>query len=269
MTYFKAVKTPRNTYAMWEEQGNGKAVIVCQADGQPSQALMINKSVKPKQALVPVKKNRIIMVGEHCENSDVIMIYRVLYAFSNKNGQPMVKAEPINIFKNNKWISALPSSFRPIVELMHNKLNNKEDVVTATAPVFLDARKSEKGYAVMEEECGPVSTIVCYPDGTPAKSIYVHQKARGVCGKQAVIPVFPRYKILRGTRVDDGYEIVLYSILHTFTGKDGKQLEVKMLNKCVNGKWKYSIDLHLRPLVETLIDKLEGTDTETVVSKMH
>lgn len=264
----KLVNTSQNYHALQEVQGNGRAVIACTANGKPLQMIK-NDNKADARILVPVKKGRMILIGTATEDGDVIEICRVLSTFS-KNGKFFAQTEVLNEFRNGKWANVLPNSFVEACDVLLRKLHSSERIVFALRPIFLEIQQSKKGYAVLDEECGAErSTIVCRPNGKPSKAVYYYPRTRHQIGKQAVVEVGPRYRILRGKKTEDGYNISIY-VVERLVCLDGKRVaEVQLLNRCVNGRWQHGLPKELRPLVSVLVDKIEETDAETIVSQLY
>ena len=270
MKYLKAVKTEKNVYALWETQSKKEVVIICKADGTPANAMHLNKSVdEPKQALVPVKKNQVVLIGNNSKEGEVVSVYRVIYPFTNNHGAHLIKVEEMGEFKNGTWNSPIPAELTYMVDVVLSKLRGFSKRVVAKQPITLKVIKTKKGFFALYENCGSEeSTIVCTPGGGEATSVFVFDKEKGRAGRQAIIPIFGRYKVLRGRRTDEGQEISIYNIVRTFVGHGGPQAEVELLNHCLNGKWQTAVPCNLRPVVNLLIEKIEMTDTETLYSKM-
>ena len=268
--YLKAFKTEKNVYALWETQSKDEAVIICNADGTPANALHLNKPVAaPKQALVPVKKNQYVLIGTSGEG-ETVSVYKVVYPFTNSHGVHLVKVEEICKLQNGMWNSQLPKDLSYMVDVLLSKVRGFSQRVVANMPVTLPLFRTKKGFFALYENCGAgESTIVCTPGGGEAASVFVFDKEKGKPGRQAIIPVFGRYKILRGHQTDEGQEISIYNVIRTFVGKGGPQAEVKLINHGLNGKWLQEVQRNLRPVVDLLIDKIEMTDTETLYSKMR
>ena len=261
------ITTSQNYHVLQEEQRGGKAVIICTANGQPVQ--MIESAEHPKQILVPVKKGRIVMIGTKGAFSDEIFVLRVRSTYSCK-GQYYAVTDLLNIFRDGKWQNPLPASFSSARDVLLKKMHSTREIVFAAQPVLLPVRQSKKGYAVLDEECGAeCSTIVCCPDGIPAKAVYIYQRSHGESGKQAVVEIGPRYRVLRGKRTQSGYEIYIYIVERLGFLSGQRVAEASLINKCVDGHWQHGLPVEMRPLISTLIDKIEGNDTETIISKMR
>lgn len=262
MEYIKAIKS-QNAYALWEERSEDKATAIFDADGMPATALEKSRSSKKvRQALVQVKKDMYIVSRQVKE----VKVYQVVYPFTNKSGQHLIKARLINEKHNGRWRKSHDTVVKKMAQAVEQKL--KKDTIVSqplTIPIF----KSANGYHILYEQCGAeCSTIVCSADGRPAKSVFMFTKP-GIYGRQAVVPVFPHFKVLQGHRTPEGYEISIYEILRTFTGAKGPEAEVILKNHCVNGQWQNQVSQKVLPLTISLVDKIEGTDTRTILSKMH
>lgn len=263
MEYLKAIKS-QNAYALWEERSEDKATAIFDADGMPATALEKSRSSKKvRQALVQVKKDMYIVSRQVKE----VKVYQVVYPFTNKNGQHLIKARLINEKHNGRWRKSHDDVVKKMAQAVEQKV--KKDTVVSIQPLTIPIFKSNNGYHILYEQCGAeCSTIVCESNGKPAKSVFMFTEP-GEQGRQAVIPVFPHFKVLQGHRTDDGYEISIYEIVRTFTAKEGPQAEVILKNHCINGEWQNQISPKVLPLTMSLIDKIEGTDRKTILSKMH
>ncbi len=260
------LKTLQNFRVLQEEQENGKAVIICTAGGQPIP--LVKCAENPNQILVPVRKGRIVMIAEVTDDGDSIYVYRICSTYQQQ-GEYYARTEVLNSYVKGAWAHQLPASFKPAEEILRQKLHSSKQIVFAAQPIFIPVRQSQKGYDVLDEECGSErSTIICRPDQKPAKAVYFYQKPRGDAGKQAVVEIGPRYRILRGGRTESGYVIDIYMVDRMCCLAGQRLAEVHLLNKCVDGIWQHGLPIQLRPLIISLIDKIEENDTETVVSRM-
>ena len=268
--YLKALKTEKNVYALWETQSPKEVVIICKADGTPANAMHLNKSIDaPKQALVPVKKNQYVLVGNNSDEGEMISVYKVVYPFTNNHGSHLVKVEEVCEHKNGMWNNPLPKELAYMVDVLLSKLRGFSKRVVAKMPATLKVSRTKKGFFALYENCGSEeSTIVCTPGGGEATSVFVFDKEKGKAGRQAIVPIFGRYKVLRGRQTDEGQEISIYNVVRTFVDKGGPQAEVELLNHCLNGRWQTDVPRNLRPVVNLLIEKIEMRDTETLYSKM-
>lgn len=268
--YLNAHKTEKNVYALWEVQDENEAVIICKADGSPASAMHLNKAVSaPKQALVPVKKGQFVLVGKNCDDGEMVTIYRVVYPFTNNHGVHLVKVETMCEGKNRVWNSPIPQGLSYMVEVLISKLRGLSTRVVAKLPTTLKVSRTKKGFFALYECCGAnESTIICTPGGGEASSVFIFDKEKGKAGRQAIVPIFGRYKILSGHQTDEGEEIFVYSVIRTFTDKQGPQAEVELINHYLNGKWQSGLSPSLRHAAALLIEKIEMTDTETIYSKM-
>lgn len=268
--YLKALKTEKNVYALWETQSKKEVVIICKADGSPASSMHLNKTVDaPKQALIPVKKNQYVMIGCNNKEGEIVSVYRVIYPFTNNHGVHLVKVEEMGELRNGTWNNQLPKELSYMVDVLLSKLRGFSKRVVAKIPLTLKVSRTKKGFFALYENCGrDESTIVCTPGGGEATSVFVFDKEKGKAGRQAIIPIFGRYKILRGRQTDEGQEISIYKVVRTFVGKGGPQAEVELVNHYLNGKWQTTVPCNLRPVVNLLIEKIEMRDTETLYSKM-
>ena len=263
------IRTLQNFYVLQEEQGNGKAVVVCTAHGEPLQMIR-NDNKADARILVPVKKGRMILIGTTDEDGDVIEIYRVKATKASKNGKCFAQVVALNEFRNGHWANRLPTSFNKVCEVLLRKLHSSEPVVFASRPIFLEVQQTKRGYDVLHEECGAErSTIVCCPNGNPAKAVYYYKRSGHEVGKQAIVEVGPRYRVLRGKGTENGYEIEIY-VIERLSYLSGQRIaEAQLVNRYVDGRWMHGNPVELKPLITTLIDKIEETDTETIVSKLY
>lgn len=262
MEYLKAIKEQK-AYALWEERSENKATAIFKADGMPPKALKEGKKNSERQALVQVKKDMYIVSRDHAE----VKVYHVLYPFTNKNGRHLIKAEVINVKNNGRWKKTPDDVVKQMAKAVDQKV--KKDTLVSVQPLTIPIFISRNGYNILYEQCGAeCSTIVCEPNGRPAKSVFMFTQP-GEYGRQAVVPVFPHFKVLQGHRTAEGYEISIYEILRTFTDHNGPQAEVALRNHYANGRWQKEVPPKVRPLTMSLIDKIEGTDTRTILSKMQ
>ena len=262
MEYIKAYKE-QNAYALWEERSANRATAIFKADGMPPKALKEGKKHAERQALVQVKKDMYIV----CRNCNEVKVYQVLYPFTNRNGRHLIKAEVVNVKNNGRWKKTPDDVVKQMAAAVDKKI--KKDMVVSVQPLTIPIFNSTNGYHILYEQCGAeCSTIVCEPNGKPAKSVYMFSSP-GEYGRQAVVPVFPHFKVLQGHRTAEGYEISIYEILRTFTDHNGPQAEVALRNHCVNGQWQKEVPPKVFPLTVSLVDKIEGTDTRTILSKMQ
>lgn len=262
MEYIKAYKEQK-AYALWEECSAHTATAIFKADGMSPKALKEGGKHSSRQALVQIKKDMFVVFRDH----DLVKVCQVLYPFTNKNGQHFVKAEVINVKNHGQWQKTPNDVVKQMAMTVEQKI--KKDSVVSVPPLTIPLFNSNNGYNILYEQCGAeCSTIVCKPNGKPAKSVYMFSKP-GEQGRQAVVPVFPHFKVLRGHRTVEGYEISIYEILRTFINHNGPQAEVVLCNHCVNGQWQKDVPPKVFSLAISLIDKIEGTDTMTILSKMR
>lgn len=269
--YLNAHKTEKNVYALWEMQDEHEAVIICKADGSPANAMHLNKPlVAPKQALVPVKKGQYVLIGKSGKEGEKVTIYRVAYPFTNNHGVHLIKVETVCECQNGAWTAQVPEGLPYMVDVLLSKLRGLSKRVVAKLPITLKVTRTKKGFFALCECCGAnESTIICTPGGGEAASIFIYEKEKGKAGRQAIVPIFGRYKVLQGHQTDEGEEVFVYSVIRTFTDKQGPQAEVELVNHYLNGKWQDTLPYGLRHAAALLIEKIEMTDTETVFSKMR
>lgn len=129
---------------------------------------------------------------------------------------------------------------------------------------YLEAKTTGKGLVCLWEEYHPQevrAVIICKPGGEAAVATYVFKPVQVPSNgnRQSIIPVHPGYFVVEGKLVNGKIDIVIRTVLKTFTMPDGTpKVKVYVQNKRENGVWDKVPFERYKNAISAMEEKLTG-----------